>query len=68
MASDTVTVRPLEPTEDLRATGGDPPPSHAVDPLADVLRRCQVCGASHEDDGVRCPRCGEPVLLLGWAP
>jgi hypothetical protein len=31
--------------------------------------RCQVCGAPHgADEPILCRVCGEPVLLLGWAP
>lgn len=31
--------------------------------------RCQLCGAPHDtDESILCSVCGEPVLLLGWAP
>jgi hypothetical protein len=30
---------------------------------------CQVCGAPHQvDESIFCMRCGEPVLVVGWAP
>jgi hypothetical protein len=31
--------------------------------------RCQLCGAPHDAaEPILCSVCGEPVLLLGWAP
>jgi len=39
------------------------------EPPPEPLGRCQVCGAPHAvADPILCPRCGEPVLLWGWAP
>jgi hypothetical protein len=31
--------------------------------------RCQLCGAPHDaNEPILCSVCGEPVLLLGFAP